>query len=76
MFTLKKIVPISYGLFEMVSWSFNFICICLVQGFRVITWADVNIDNTTELEDDPVVFVGRQGKSGVVSWNIPLQPEG
>lgn len=35
----------------------------------MITWSNVSE------EGEPVVFIGRQN-SGVVSWKIPLQPQG
>lgn len=42
----------------------------------MLTWANVSAEDHLEGGQEPVVFVGRQGNSGVVSWNIPLQPQG
>ena len=41
----------------------------------MLSWANVSIEDY-ENGQDPVVFIGRQGNAGVVSWSIPLQPEG
>ena len=44
--------------------------ILFLQGFRVVSQSNATV------EQAPVVFIGRQGSAGVVTWNIPLQPQG
>ncbi len=52
----------------------NFSMSVCIQGFVVHAYA--NTVDGNNLTHTPVVFIARQREDGIVSWTIPLQPQG